>query len=115
MSKNFLSIGMTAILVTFLSSGLALAKEEHASAALEHATAAASATEAEDISAHATEALKHTRPAKIANASLTDAVQHITESEPHLSAAVGSALAGDAAGAAQHAKIAKIHLEAANK
>lgn len=114
MSKNFLSIGMTAILVTFLSSGLALA-EEHASAALEHATAAASATEAEDISAHATEALKHTRPAKTANASHTDVVQHITESEPHLSAAVGSALAGDAAGAAQHAKIAKIHLEAANK
>ncbi|WP_411727614.1 small metal-binding protein SmbP [Methyloglobulus sp.] len=115
MSKKFLSIGISTILATCLFSGLAFAKEEHTSAALEHATAAAAATDATGVSAHATEALKHTGPAKTAHAPHPDVVKHIEEGEVHLKAAVDTASKGDAASAAQHASVAKTHLEAADK
>jgi Small metal-binding protein len=115
MTKKFLSIGIATILATSLSSGLALAKEEHTSAALEHATAAAAATDAAGVSAHATEALKHTGSAKTAHAAHPDVVKHIEEGEVHLNAAVNTASKGDAVGAAQHAGVAKTHLEAADK
>jgi hypothetical protein len=67
------------------------------------------------VSAHATEALKHTVAAKTAHAPHPDVIQHITDSEIHLKAAVDTALSGDAAGAAKHASVAKMHLEAADK
>lgn len=115
MSKKNLSIILTAIFSTFLMSSSAMAKEEHTSAALEHATAAAAAKDAASVSTHATEALKHTGPAKIAHKPHPEVVKHIEESETHLKAAVDTAGKGDANGAAKHASEAKMHLEAADK
>lgn len=115
MTKQILFFGIATVLATSIFSTSALAKEEHTSAALEHATAAAAATDAASVSAHSTEALKHTGPAKASHAPHPDVVKHIEEGELHLKAAIDTASKGDAAGAAQHANEAKTHLEAADK
>ena len=115
MSRTILFIMLATLFSTFMISAPALAKEEHTSAALEHATAAANSKDAASVSAHATEALKHTGPAKIAHKPHPEVVKHIEESETHLKAAVDTAAKGDAAGAAKHAAEAKTHLEAADK
>jgi len=115
MSKKFLAIGFAALLASSVFSGVVLAKEEHTSAAVEHATAAAAATDAASVSAHATEALKHTGPAKAAHKAHPDIVKHIEQGETHLKAAVDTAAKGDATAAAHHAAEAKTHLEAADK
>lgn len=115
MSKKILFTMLVTIFSAFFLSTPAMAKEEHTSAALEHATAAAASTDAASVSAHATEALKHTGPAKIAHKAHPAVVKHIEESETHLKAAIDTAAKGDAAGAAKHAGEAKTHLEAADK
>ena len=115
MTKKFLSLSIVVFLASCLFTGIAFAKEEHTSAALEHTTAAAAATDAAGVKEHATEALKHTGAAKTAHAHHPKIVKHIEESETHLKAAVDTAEKGDAAGAAKHASEAETHLKAADK
>jgi len=115
MTKKFLSFGIVVFLASCLFSGIVFAKEEHTSAALEHTTAAAAATDAAGVKEHATEALKHTDAAKTAHAHHPKIVKHIEEGETHLKAAIDAADKGDAAGAAKHASEAETHLKAADK
>lgn len=115
MYKKLFTLIIATLFSTFFVTNAAMAKEVHTSAALEHASAAAAAKDAASVSEHATEALKHTEPAKLAHKAHPEVVKHIEESETHLKAAVDTAAKGDAAEAAKHAGVAKTHLEAADK
>lgn len=109
------SIGIASVLASFLFSNIALAKEVHTSTALEHATAAANATDAAAVGTHASEALKHIEPAKTAHKPHPEMVKHVEAGEVHLKAAVEEANKGNATAAAHHAHEAATHLEAADK
>lgn len=115
MIKKILSIGIASVLASFLFSNVALAKEIHTSTALEHATAAATATDAVAVGTHASEALKHIESAKIAHKLHPEMVKHVEQGEIHLKAAVEEANKGNATAAAHHAHEAGTHLEAADK
>jgi hypothetical protein len=113
--KTKLLAGVATIFAMVAFANNALAKEEHTSAALEHATAAANATDSAGVTTHTTEALKHIDAAKTAHKPHPDMVEHISQGEIHLKASLESAGKGDAAAAAHHAAEAKKHLEAADK
>jgi Small metal-binding protein len=115
MLKKILFTIATAFLSTFMFSTFSVAEEEHTASALEHTIAATMGKDAETVKSHASEALKHTGPAKVAHQPHPELVNHIEAAENHLKAAIDMADKGNTASAAKHASEAKFHLVEADK